>query len=421
MILMTFRYYSMRLHAFLCLSVFALLSLPALADTDENAELYANMNTRLSYMQQVALYKWQHQLPIEDLAREKIVLAQSVTAAESLGITSAAITDFFQVQIELAKKIQRQYHQQWREHGLLQTLQTKQNTKLSLDKIRPALTTLGQTIIQQIAEHQDQHDFSVFNLAIDTPLVSIEDKAVLFRSLSLIKPKVYLSTLDKIIAEKILYVGTTGDYEPFSYFEAGQIKGIDIDLANRLADSLGAQAVFLPTSWSNLITDLSSERFDIMMSGISKQLFRQRVGLQSDIYLEDGKTPISLCAKKERYDSLAKIDKPDIRMIVNKGGTNQRFVDANIKQAKITVHSSNVTIFQELIANRADVMITDRVEVQLQTKKHPELCSTMPNNLNYSAKAFLMGRDPIWKEYVDAWLELSIKDGSVSNIFNQYI
>ncbi|MEI8616222.1 chorismate mutase [Shewanella sp. PP-He15 brown] len=84
--------------------MFALLSLPALADTDENAELYANMNTRLSYMQQVALYKWQHQLPIEDLAREKIVLAQSVTAAESLGITSAAITDFFQVQIELAKK-----------------------------------------------------------------------------------------------------------------------------------------------------------------------------------------------------------------------------------------------------------------------------------------------------------------------------
>lgn len=64
MILMTFRYYSIRLHALLCLSVFALLSLPALADTDENAELYANMNTRLSYMQQVALYKWQHQLPI---------------------------------------------------------------------------------------------------------------------------------------------------------------------------------------------------------------------------------------------------------------------------------------------------------------------------------------------------------------------
>lgn len=104
MILMTFRYYSIRLHTLLCLSVFALLSLPALADTDENAELYANMNSRLSYMQQVALYKWQHQLPIEDLAREKIVLAQSVTAAESLGITSAAITDFFQVQIELAKK-----------------------------------------------------------------------------------------------------------------------------------------------------------------------------------------------------------------------------------------------------------------------------------------------------------------------------
>ena len=411
-----------RLYSILCLSFLTLLSFSTHAEDDENQALYSEMNTRLGYMKAVALYKWQHKLVIEDLTREKLVIDKSVSMAKEQGIASQAIENFFRVQIELAKKIQGKYYQQWTEHGLPPELQGATRAELSLSEIRPKLIVLGKSIIQGIASHQGEHDFVVFNRSIDIPFVSLEDKALLFKALTSVKPKVYSSALDKILAQKIMLVGTTGDYEPFSYLEGMHRRGIDIDLANQLAASLGAKAVFFSTSWTDLIADLQSQDFDIMMSGISKKLFRQQVGLMSDVYLQGGKTPITLCANVSQYDSLAKIDKPSTRVIVNKGGTNQRFVDDNIKQAKVIVHGSNVTVFQEIIDGRADVMFTDRIEVQLQSKKHPKLCAAMPDtNLSYSAKAFLMNRDLIWKEYVDTWLEITIKDGNMARVFARYI
>jgi cyclohexadienyl dehydratase len=411
-----------RLYAIALLILCSIFSISAYSDVGENRKLYADMNIRLSYMKAVALHKWHNKLAIEDVSREAVVISKSLAMAKKAGLVSQNIEHFFRVQIELDKNIQRQYHQKWREHGLPHELQADHNTEPSLSEIRPELIRLGQKIIQGVANYSGEYDFSLFTQEINVAFVSLEDKAALFQALTAINPKVYSSKLDRILAQKILYVGTTGDYEPFSYFDGSLRRGVDIDLASLLAASLGVKAVFIPSTWASLSQDLLSQRYDIMMSGISKKLFRQQIGLMSNVYLEGGKTPITLCANTERFNSLAKIDTRDTRVIVNKGGTNQRFVDNNIKQAKVTVHDSNVTIFQELLAGRADVMITDRIEVQLQSKKHQKLCASMPEyNLTYSAKAFFMTRDLIWKEYVDAWLEIMIKDGSLANTFARYL
>jgi len=41
------------------------------------------------------------------------------------------------------------------------------------------------------------------------------------------------------------------------------------------------------------------------------------------------------------------------------------------------VHPDNRTMFGELIGGRADVTITDAIEVELQTRRHKELCRTI--------------------------------------------
>jgi len=56
------------------------------------------------------------------------------------------------------------------------------------------------------------------------------------------------------------------------------------------------------------------------------------------------------------------------------GGTNEKFDREHLKQAKIVVFPDNRTIFGELIRANADVMITDDVEAELQSRIHPELC-----------------------------------------------
>ena len=74
--------------------------------------------------------------------------------------------------------------------------------------------------------------------------------------------------LDRVRATHVLRVATTGDYAPFSLDAHGHLSGADIELARDLAAHLGAEPVFVRTSWPGLADDLRDGRFDVALSGI---------------------------------------------------------------------------------------------------------------------------------------------------------
>ncbi len=232
------------------------------------------------------------------------------------------------------------------------------------------------------------------------------------------------SALDRVLEAGELRIGTTGDYPPFTERakQSDDYGGIDIDLARNLAASLGVAPVFVETSWPALMDDLAADRFDIAMGGISRSLLRQRAAFFSAPYYRFGKTPISRCADRDRFDTLAKIDRPGVTVIVNPGGTNEAFAKEHIKRAKLLVHADNRTIFREIAEGRADVMITDSVEVRYQHHLDSSLCATMPGRTFTEAeKAYLLPRDIVWKLYVDAWLAELELQGTLEAVFEKYL
>ena len=239
---------------------------------------------------------------------------------------------------------------------------------------------------------------------------------------STVKNSNHLS-LDQLISEKKIRIGTTEDYRPFSYRDDnGHLIGIDIDLANNLAASLGATVEFVKTSWPNLMKDFADHKFDIAISGISKNLERQKIALFSKGYFKSGKTPIARCSDKNKFSDLASIDKKTNRIIVNPGGTNFKFASQNIKNAQIITFDNNVKIFDEIKDGRADVMITDSVEADLQAFLNKnKLCRTMPNKtFDTSEKAILIQRDLFTKEFINAWLEQIEQDGTLKLIIQRH-
>ena len=218
--------------------------------------------------------------------------------------------------------------------------------------------------------------------------------------------------LDRIVQRGVLRVGTTGDYKPFSYKSADGFIGLDIELAEGLATSLGVKLELVSTSWPLLMGDLQADKFDLAISGISVSTERQKVAFFSQPYQRDGKTPITLCSRQQAFQTLAQIDRPDVRAIVNPGGTNEKFARANLKQARILVYPDNVTIFQQVVDGKADLMMTDAVEARLQQKLHPELCAVHPEQpFDFSEKAVLLPRDIVLKQYVDQWLHQDMESG----------
>jgi cyclohexadienyl dehydratase len=92
--------------------------------------------------------------------------------------------------------------------------------------------------------------------------------------------------------------------------------------------------------------------------------------------------------------------------VVNPGGTNERFAKANLPHARLAEHPDNRTIFDEIAAGHADVMVTDGAEVDYQARRHAGvLCpAAVADSFDHFDKAYWMTRDPALKAAVDAWL-----------------
>jgi cyclohexadienyl dehydratase len=230
--------------------------------------------------------------------------------------------------------------------------------------------------------------------------------------------------LDDIIKRGTLRVGTTGDYLPFTSLDKATqtYRGFDIDMAEALGKALGVKVEFVPTTWPNLTKDFEAGDFDIAMGGISITLDRQKKGFFSTPVLQDGKTPIARCTDIDKYATIADIDKSGVRVIVNPGGTNERFARTSVKNAKIDVYGDNVTIFDQIVKGDADVMMTDASETRYQQKLHPGvLCAVHPEKpFDFAEKAYFMQRDVALQEFVDQWLHVAKENGSFKKIYSAW-
>ena len=231
------------------------------------------------------------------------------------------------------------------------------------------------------------------------------------------------AVLDAILARGVVRVGLTGDYRPFSIKDgAGTFTGLDVDMAESLARGLGVKLEIVPTAWPTLLADLHAQKYDIGMGGISVTLERAKTAAFSAPVMRTGKAPIARCTDQARFATLADIDKPGTRVITNPGGTNERFARANVKQAEIVVFPNNAAIFDELVAGRADVMMTDAVETRLQQRLHPELCAIHPDQpFDFSELAYLLPRDPALKAWVDTWLHISAETGEQARLTAKWL
>ena len=192
--------------------------------------------------------------------------------------------------------------------------------------------------------------------------------------------KIHQPTVTRIQERGQLLVGTTGDYRPLSCREAdGNYWGFGIEMAEKIAERIGVGIAFVQTSWPTLTGDVQNEpqTFDLAIGGITITDTRKETMLMSDGYLANGKTILCRSSEADRYQSLADIDKPEVRVMVNPGGLNEKFANENLTHATIIVYQKNEEIPNQVAEGNADVMITEITEAPWYVQNDPRLAAPL--------------------------------------------
>ena len=78
------------------------------------------------------------------------------------------------------------------------------------------------------------------------------------------------STTESILKAGKLRVGMEAGYMPFEMRDKkGNIVGFDVDMATEMANAMGVELELVNTAWDGIIPSLITDKFDIIMSGMT--------------------------------------------------------------------------------------------------------------------------------------------------------
>ena len=241
--------------------------------------------------------------------------------------------------------------------------------------------------------------------------------------------KVEAGHLEDIAARGTIRIGTTGDYIPMSYLNpaTGEYEGIDAELSKIIADSLGVAIEYVPTTWPTLAADMQAGKFDIALCGISRNFARAKSMAMSDAYGEGlfGKTILCRKSDAKKFKSVADLNRSDVRIMINPGGTNEKFARANLPNAKLIVHEDNADIPIQIADGKADIMITETVEAVSWCKREPRLAAPLVDKpfegTRHSCGILLQKGDQEFLNYVNFVLAELRMDGRLEQLEIKYL
>jgi len=231
--------------------------------------------------------------------------------------------------------------------------------------------------------------------------------------------------LQKVLASGVLRVGTSMDTPVFSMRDpaTGVLEGFDMDALATLGPALGVRIDYVKMTFGSMLADLAADKFDVAMSGMGRTLDRARVATFSKPYMRYGKLMMIRSADKERFKTLADLDRPGIKIAYNKGGLNDRFATTMFKQAAPVGFESNELATADLVSGKVSAQVSDSTAAIYMARKDSRIAAMSPDNIfNPVYVAMLLRRDDqTLLNYVNIWIDQIEMDGTLAKIQSKWL
>ena len=232
------------------------------------------------------------------------------------------------------------------------------------------------------------------------------------------------STVEKILKRGELRVGFESGYVPFEMTDkTGKFIGFDMDFGRRMAKSMGVKFVPVNTAWDGIIPSLVTDKFDIIMGGMTITQERNLKINFADPYIVVGQS--ILLNKKHEGKVLSYKDLNDPKFILTSrmGTTGEQAIKKYIPKATYKGFESEAEAGMEVINGKADALVYDLPFCGFlygSQGKGKTVFLNQPFTFEPVAWAINKG-DPDFLNFLNNFLRQSKGDGFYEQVYNKWI
>lgn len=230
------------------------------------------------------------------------------------------------------------------------------------------------------------------------------------------------STLNQIIKRGELRVGLETGYMPFEMRDKnGNIIGFDVDLAKKMASVLKVKVTFVNTQWDGIIPALLTDKFDILMGGMTITPERNAQVNFSRPYITIGQTALLAIKHKGKITSAAQLDDPKYTIATKLGTSGDFAVTRQMPRAKNKKFESEADAALEVQNGRADAFIYDMPFIAVYANRYPEGVTMLAEPFTKEDLGWAIRKgDPDFLNWLDHFIVAIKNDGTYDVLYNRW-
>jgi len=179
--------------------------------------------------------------------------------------------------------------------------------------------------------------------------------------------------LAHIIKTRELRVAMSGGQPPLNMkSKAGDIIGLEADLAALLAEAMGVKLLIVEKPFPQLLGALQKKEVDMVMSGMTMTVQRNLVAAFAGPYLVSGKSILTKSSALARADALEDINMAELKLAALENSTSQSFVELVAPEAKLVKIQSYDEGVEMVLKDEVDALVADHPICALSVLRYPD-------------------------------------------------
>jgi polar amino acid transport system substrate-binding protein len=230
------------------------------------------------------------------------------------------------------------------------------------------------------------------------------------------------STLNQIIKRGVLRVGLEAGYMPFEMKnKKGEIVGFDVDVLKRMAKAMGVKLELVNTAWDGIIPALLTEKFDMIMSGMTVTAKRNLQINFADPYIVVGQTIILKKDLANEVKSYKDLNNSKYKVATKLGTTGHEAVKKYMPKAKINAFETELDALMDVVNGKSDAFVYDLPYCALRYPDNKDKVVFLDKAFTYEPLAIAIRKgDPDFLNWINNFLAQIKGDGTYDKIYAKW-